>query len=213
MRTSLYRLNDTTTISSRFTVYCLELKHWAQIQILHQALVTRVLPPENFTKCMIRICQPLYNVNMFQKQDVYLQKTLFTTWRTLECFTKTTDQEKFIFNSSKLLVGLNSLNLMTTNQSVVAENQLYGSTCKWIFTWYRTYVRHWICSSQDFRFCQIFSATNKVFKVKFTPRKTYHSRWRTYKPWNRTFENNLAVIINSELTGYQHYPSVLLMTL
>ena len=36
MSTSLYSINDTATISPRLTLYCLELKHWAQIQILHQ---------------------------------------------------------------------------------------------------------------------------------------------------------------------------------
>ena len=81
MRTSLYRLNDTATISSRFTVYYLELKHGAQIQILHQG-APRYDEKQSFRLHNMqqpidhRILQPLYNVNMHQKQDVYLQKNI-----------------------------------------------------------------------------------------------------------------------------------------
>ena len=69
----------------------------------------------------------------------------------LNIFVKWLSPEKhMLFYSFKLFVGTNELNLMQINKSVIYCMGQRGNELLFDVK-YRTCVRHWVCSSQDFR--------------------------------------------------------------
>ena len=92
--------------------------------------------------------------HIFIKSKMYMVYRISLEVYRLNIFVKC-PKKSICFYSFKLLVGTNELNLMQINKSVIYCMGQRGNELLFDVK-YRTCVRHWVCSSQDFRIFIIY---------------------------------------------------------